>query len=182
MDWMPNIDAVKFFVAEILPLIRRAKPNCSVTLVGRSPGPSLLKLGAADRRIRITGTVSDVRPYLWGSRISVVPLRVGGGTRLKIYEAMAARLPVVSTTIGAEGLEARDGEHIRIADSAEAFAARCIEMLNSEAERRRIADAGWRLVTERFSWERVARIFEEILAGVPKPIAEAASAAGASTC
>ena len=103
MDWLPNTDGMKFFTASILPLIRRVLPGCKVAIVGRSPGPEIQALAAADPGITVTGTVPDVRPYLWSSKLSIVPLRIGGGTRLKIYESMAAACPVVSTTIGAEG-------------------------------------------------------------------------------
>src|ERR1035438_3754043 len=84
MDWMPNIDGVNYFLDEIFPLIRRKRPACSLTIVGRRPPASLQ--GRAGAQVRITGTVEDVRPYLWDAAVSIVPLRIGGGTRLKIYE------------------------------------------------------------------------------------------------
>lgn len=163
MDWLPNLDGVLYFVREVLPLIRRRRPDCSLTVVGRSPSAEVLALGGNDPRIHITGTVPDVRPYLWGSQVSIVPLRIGGGTRLKIYESMAARVPVVSTTVGAEGLEVHPGEDIAIADSPELFAARCVELLERPSERRRLAEAAWQLVSSRFSWDRVTDCFEQIL-------------------
>jgi glycosyltransferase involved in cell wall biosynthesis len=163
MDWLPNIDGVSYFVREILPLIRARRPDCRLAIVGKEPAPSVRALAAADPLIAVTGTVPDVRPYLWGSAASVVPLRIGGGTRLKIYESMAARVPVVSTTIGAEGLEIHPPEDIRIADEPARFAAECLALLDNEAERRRQAEAAWRLVSTRFSWDRVALDFEAIL-------------------
>jgi glycosyltransferase involved in cell wall biosynthesis len=165
MDWLPNIDAIRFFVADVLPLIRRARPNCSLAVVGRLPGPEITAFAANDPNILVTGTVKDVRPYLWGSTVSVVPLRIGGGTRLKIYEAIAAKVPVVSTTIGAEGLDVTAPTHIRLADTAEAFAAECVALLDGEAERMRLAAAAWESVSSRFSWETVTRQFEKILEG-----------------
>src|SRR2546423_1741673 len=105
MDWLPNIDGMRWFRAEILPLIRACRPDCRLSIVGRQPTREILAMAESDPLIEVTGTVPDVRPYLWRAAVSIVPLRVGGGTRLKIYEAMAARTPVVSTTIGAEGLE-----------------------------------------------------------------------------
>ena len=116
-----------------------------------------------DQRIRVTGTVPDVRPYLWGSSISIVPLRVGGGTRLKIYESMAAAVPVVSTTIGAEGLVIHPPRDSRIGDTPQEFAAHCLELLDDPAKRYQIAHAGRDLVTARFSWDQVCRDFEAIL-------------------
>jgi glycosyltransferase involved in cell wall biosynthesis len=163
MDWMPNIDGVTYFIREILPLIRRRRPTCSLTIAGRSPAPKVCGFATQDRGITVTGTVSDVRPYLWGSVLSIVPLRVGGGTRLKIYESMAAKVPVVSTIIGAEGLDVTSPENIRIADTPEDFAAHCIELLDDAAERHRTADAAWQLVNSHFSWDRVTDRFEDAL-------------------
>jgi glycosyltransferase involved in cell wall biosynthesis len=163
MDWLPNTDGMKFFTASILPLIRRAVPQCKVAIVGRTPSPEIQALAAADPLITVTGTVPDVRPYLWTSRVSIVPLRIGGGTRLKIYESMAAACPVVSTTIGAEGLSVSHPENIRLADTPEQFASECIRLLQVEEERGKLAEAAYRLVRERFSWDIMAREFEAIL-------------------
>ncbi len=163
MDWRPNIDGVRWFASEILPLIRRRRPECSLTIAGRLPTPEILRLAEADPRIHVTGTVPDVRPYLWESAVSIVPLRVGGGTRLKIYEAMAARIPVVSTTIGAEGLDVRDGENIALADSPEAFAERCLALLGNAGARSKQAQAAWEMVSACYSWEVAAREFEQVL-------------------
>jgi glycosyltransferase involved in cell wall biosynthesis len=163
MDWMPNVDGVQYFVREILPLIRRKLPGCSLAVVGRKPDAAILALAEADPAITITGTVPDVRPYLWNSKLSIVPLRIGGGTRLKVYESMAARVPVVSTTIGAEGLVWQDGENIAIGDTPEAFAQRCIDLLDNSAACQRMAESGWNLVSSRFSWEQVTRQFEDLM-------------------
>ena len=166
MDWMPNSDGILYFVEQILPLIRRKRPNCSLAIVGRTPGPEIRALAARDPLIRVTGTVPDVRPYLWGSSISIVPLRVGGGTRLKIYEAMAARTPVVSTTIGAEGLHVESPRDIRLADTPDTFAAACLHLLEDDAERTQLATTGYELVATKFSWDEVTRRFEQAI-GIP---------------
>jgi polysaccharide biosynthesis protein PslH len=163
MDYMPNVDGVLYFTREILPLIHARRPDCTVTIVGRKPPAEIQSLAAADQRIRVTGTVPDVRPYLWGSSISIVPLRVGGGTRLKIYESMAAEVAVVSTTIGAEGLVIHPPTDSRIGDTPQEFAAHCLELLNNPEERLRIARAGRDLVRSRFSWETVCGDFENVL-------------------
>jgi glycosyltransferase involved in cell wall biosynthesis len=163
MDWLPNTDGMKFFTASILPLIRRAVPQCKVAIVGRTPSPEIQAMAAADPLITVTGTVPDVRPYLWTSRVSIVPLRIGGGTRLKIYESMAAACPVVSTTIGAEGLSVSHPRNIRLADTPEQFASECIRLLQAEDERAGLAEAACRLVREHFSWDIMAREFEAIL-------------------
>ncbi|HEV3331183.1 MAG TPA: glycosyltransferase [Bryobacteraceae bacterium] len=167
MDWLPNVDGVLYFAREILPLIRRRRPECSLAIVGRTPPPKVKELAERDPKILVTGTVPDIRPYLWGSAVSIVPLRIGGGTRLKIYEAMAARIPVVSTTIGAEGLEIHPPNDIRIADTPEDFAARCLELLDDAADRRRVAGCAWEMVNANFSWEHAARCFEKVMEGQP---------------
>ncbi len=160
MDWLPNIDGIKWFVSEVLPLIRRRKPDCSVAIVGRAPHPDIRALVSDDPLIQLTGTVPDIRPYLWGSTVSIVPLRIGGGTRLKIYESMAAGIPVVSTGIGAEGLPVSDGENILLRDSAETFAEGCLQLLSGSSERVRLAGAAGDFVARSFSWDRVALDFE----------------------
>ncbi|MCC6392551.1 MAG: glycosyltransferase [Bryobacterales bacterium] len=164
MDWMPNIDGMLWFTSEILPFLRKRRPDCSLAIVGRKPAPEILALARRDPRILVTGTVPDVRPYLWGSAASIVPLRIGGGTRLKIYEAMAAGIPVVSTTIGAEGLDCEHGANILIADQPADFAARCLELLEDPGLHRRLAAAALHLVTTRYSWDAVSRTFEQLLA------------------
>ncbi len=163
MDWMPNIDAMRWFAAEVLPLIRRRRPDCFLTIAGRSPTAEIRGLATKDARIQVTGTVPDVRPFLWGAAVAIVPLRIGGGTRLKIYEAMAAKVPVVSTTIGAEGLDVRDGENILIADSPREFADACLELLEDKTLRRSLARTAWEMVSACYSWEVVARKFEQLL-------------------
>ena len=159
MDWYPNEDAILYFMAEILPRIRREMPGVTLTIVGRNPR-SDLRAAAAHAGVRVTGTVADVRPYLAEGEVYVVPLRVGGGTRLKIFEALAMEKAVVSTSVGAEGLPLVSGEHFLAADDPEAFARTVIRLLCNPAQRRALGMAGRRLVEERFSWPRVASDFE----------------------
>lgn len=168
MDWLPNVDGVLYFAREILPLIRKHRPETTLAIVGRTPPPSITELASADPRIQVTGTVPDIRPYLWNSAVSIVPLRIGGGTRLKIYEAMAAQIPVVSTTIGAEGLSVNPPDDIRIADAPDAFATRCLELLASPETRVAVSRAAWQMVNSHFSWEQVARAFEKIMQSAPR--------------
>jgi len=163
MDWMPNIDGIRWFVEDVLPRIRARRPDCTLTIAGRKPTSAITELAARDSRILVTGGVPDIRPYVWGAAVSIVPLRIGGGTRLKIYESMAARVPVVSTSIGAEGLAIHPPLDIRIADTAEEFAAQCLALLENPQQRNDTADAAWRMVAENFSWESVAQQFERIL-------------------
>ena len=178
MDWLPNVDGILWFAAEILPLLRKHKPDCTVAVVGRKPDPKLLALAATDPRITVTGTVPDVRPYLWNSRISILPLRVGGGTRMKVYEAMAAGVPVVSTLVGMEGLACEPDRDILVGDSPEAFAAQCIALMNHQDRAAAIAASALRLVEEECSWEAVSKQFEDVLIAVKNENARAGISAG----
>jgi glycosyltransferase involved in cell wall biosynthesis len=170
MDWMPNIDGMRWFLSEVYPIIRAAKPHCRLAVVGRNPPTSLIE-AAKDPLVTVTGTVPDVRPYLWQSDVSVVPLRIGGGTRLKIFEAMAAGTPVVSTTIGAEGLPVRHGSTIRIADTAQQLAAECLDLLEHTQKRYQLAENAKRLVVENFSWDQVTNKFERAMSSARVPSA-----------
>jgi len=163
MDWRPNIDGLHWFTREVLPLVRRRRPDCSLAIVGRRPTAEVRALADRDHNISITGTVEDVRPYLWGSSVSIVPLRIGGGTRLKIYEAMAAKTPVVSTPVGAEGLDVQDSETIALADSPAGFAERCLALLDDPEARWRRAANAWEMIAACYSWEVVSRRFEKLL-------------------
>jgi glycosyltransferase involved in cell wall biosynthesis len=162
MDWMPNIDGMVWFVREILPLIHAERPETTVAIVGRKPAPEILAL--AGDRVHVTGTVDDTRPWLWGSRVSIVPLRIGGGTRLKIFESMAARTPVISTKIGAEGLQVDDGSHISIADQPADFARACCRLLSSPEARAALSERAAELVRRRYSWDSVTSQFEGLIA------------------
>ncbi len=163
MDWLPNIDAVLYFLSDMLPSIRARLPNATFTIAGRSPDPKILKAVEGLAGVSVTGKVDDMRPYLWGSKISIVPIRIGGGTRLKIYECMAAGLPVVSTTVGAEGLRYQDGADIVLADDPVSFSDACVRMLTDDSTRRSIAQNALQRVQNEFSWEAVSREFETIL-------------------
>jgi polysaccharide biosynthesis protein PslH len=163
MDWLPNIDGARFFVEQIYPDIRAKLPDCRIAFVGRRPVPWLKQIGTRHPNLIVTGTVPDVRPWLWGAGVSIVPLRIGGGTRLKIFEAMAAQVPVVSTAIGAEGLPVENGRHLLIEDDPRSFANACVALLKDSARRRELASEAWMLVAGRFSWEAVTRDFEAIL-------------------
>ncbi|MBZ5620399.1 MAG: glycosyltransferase [Acidobacteriia bacterium] len=163
MDYLPNVQGVHWFVERVLPLIHASRPAATVALVGKYPDSTIQALAAKDSRIHVTGTVPDVRPYLWNAGVSIVPLLAGSGTRLKIYEAMAAGVPVISTSLGAEGLAYTDGTDIVLASDPEAFAAACLELLEHRDRRDFIASAGHTLVRSRFDWSVVAEEFQGIL-------------------
>jgi glycosyltransferase involved in cell wall biosynthesis len=159
MDWYPNEDGILFFIDAILPHIRRKVPGVRLIVVGRNPTHRLREI-AERSRIEVTGTVDDVRPYIAEAAVYVVPLRVGGGTRLKIFEALAMGKAVVSTSVGAEGLPLIPGEHYIPADEPTEFAYAILALLKDSTRRKRLGLAGRRLVEERYSWSQVAREFE----------------------
>ncbi|HEX9444545.1 MAG TPA: glycosyltransferase family 4 protein [Candidatus Binatia bacterium] len=158
MDWYPNEEAILHFIDAILPLIRRDVPEASLTVVGRNPTARLR--AAAGPAVHVTGTVDDVRPYVAEAAVYVVPLRIGGGTRIKIFEALAMGKAIVSTRIGAEGLPLVPGEHFIQADDPDAFARAVVGLLRAPERRDRLGDMGRELVEERYSWKQAAREFE----------------------
>jgi glycosyltransferase involved in cell wall biosynthesis len=160
MDWHPNEDAVTYFGESILPRIRHEIPGVSFTIVGRHPTERLRRAGER-LGMAVTGTVDDVRPYLDEAAVYVVPLRAGSGTRMKIFEALAMAKPVVSTTVGAEGLMLTPGDQFIAADDPDVFAASVVSLLRDEERRRALGTAGRALVAERYSWDQVARQFEQ---------------------
>jgi len=159
MDWMPNDDGIRWFASEIFGRIQERVTDVCLTVVGRSPSRGLRELAARNPAIKVTGTVADVRPYLEGACASVVPLRIGGGTRLKIYEMMGMGVPVVSTAIGAEGLPIRHGEHLLIADSADEQVNAICALLTDQARGDLLAANALRHVQEHCSWDAVAECF-----------------------
>ena len=159
MDWYPNEDAIMYFIAEILPELRREVPGLSLAVVGRDP-PERLRAACAAAGVQVTGTVADVRPHVAEAAVYVVPLRIGGGTRLKIFEALAMGKAVVSTRVGAEGLPIVPGEHFLQADSPADFTQAVVTLLKDPDRRRALGRAGRRLVEDRYSWNQVTRQFE----------------------
>jgi glycosyltransferase involved in cell wall biosynthesis len=160
MDWYPNEDAVVHLLESILPKICAAIPGVTLRVVGRNPSTRLRAMAAATRGVTVTGTVADVRPYVASAAVYVVPLRVGGGTRLKILEACAMGKAVVSTSVGAEGLPLGDGQHFVAADTPAAFADAVTTLLRDAARRRALGAAARRLVETHHSWRQVAEDFE----------------------
>lgn len=160
MDWHPNADAIAFFLDKIWPMIERAAPNAAVTIVGRNPPLDLVR--RAPHNWSFTGYVPDVRPFVRKADICIVPIRIGGGTRMKIYEAMAMGCPLVSTRIGAEGLPLKPDTHFLAADTAPDFAAAVVRLAHDTNLRRRISRNARAFVEARFGAEKVAAEFEAI--------------------
>lgn len=163
MDWYANIEAVEWFADVVWPRIRAKVPGVRFTIVGRQPPSSICALASEATQIEVTGTVPDVRPYLRSAQVMVVPLRIGGGTRLKIFEAMAAEVPVVSTTVGAEGLQLVHGRHALIADEAIDFADAVVRLLTQPDLSCQISHLALAEVAEPNSWDAAAKIMEQQL-------------------
>jgi|SRR5579859_608339 len=166
MDWLPNEDGIFYFANEILPLIRQQVPGVTLCIIGRKPSRRLQDLAARLHNIQLTGWVEDVRPYLAERAVFIVPLRIGGGTRLKIFEAMSMAKAVVSTSIGAEGLPVKGGEHILLADNPARFAECTVRLLTNAPQRLKLGQAARHLVEENYSWDTVSRSFAQVLQNV----------------
>jgi sugar transferase (PEP-CTERM/EpsH1 system associated) len=162
MDWLPNEDAIRYFTEQILPLIKQQLPDVTLTVVGRNPYPALLDLSKRDSSVMVTGRVEDVRPYMERAGAYVVPLRIGGGTRLKIFEAMAMEKAIVSTTVGVEGLPVRDGVDLLLADEPQAFADAVFKLLSDGTFALELGNRAAGTVRKRFGWDGVAENFSRI--------------------
>jgi glycosyltransferase involved in cell wall biosynthesis len=158
LSTIPNIDGVVHFVRDIWPRIAEADPEARCKIIGGRPPPSLLAL--AGSRVELTGFVSDLRPHLAAAAVVVVPLRLGGGTRLKIVEAMAMGKAIVSTTLGGEGIEAVAGRDILVEDEPAAFADAVHRLLAEPGRAARIGQSARRLAVERYGWSQAARALE----------------------
>jgi len=164
MEYHANVDAVCYFAREVWPKVRQLRPELEFKIVGARPTKDVLALGNQEG-ITVTGTVDDLRPYYREALAAVVPLRVGGGTRLKILEAMAAGVPVISTSLGAEGLSAEDGKEILVADTPSALAEAVTGLYEASPDWRRFSENGSRLVISRYDWpvigNKLARVYAE---------------------
>ncbi|MET0500644.1 MAG: glycosyltransferase [Candidatus Binatia bacterium] len=165
MDYPPNMDAAAWFSDEVFPALKRRMPKVGFKIVGKNPHPQILELGRKDG-VQVTGTVADIRSYVAGALAVVVPLRSGGGTRHKIPQAMAMARPVISTSVGAEGLEITPGTDILIADDAERFAEQIDALAKSPETANRIGKAGRRLVMEKYDWRVCLRGLERLYGSV----------------
>ena len=168
MDYHANVDGVVNFAREIWPQVRGRLPGLTFTIVGRDPAPEIREL-AAMPGLEVTGTIDDVRPFYREAAAAVVPLKVGGGSRLKILEAMAAGVPVVSTTLGAEGLNVKDGENILIADTDRELLDAIRSVVEDEVLRQRLSAAGRTLVSNHYDWSRLGtnlfEVYQQLLGG-----------------
>src|SRR5262249_41144848 len=151
------------FCREVLPLIRAQEPETRLSIVGRAPTPAVKRLADEYPGVQVTGRVDDVRPFMRDASVYVVPLRIGGGPRHKIFDGMAMGKAVVSTTVGAEGLPVTDGEHVVIADEPHTFARAVVRLMRDSGHRAAIEAAARNLVVERYDWSAVAGELESAL-------------------
>ena len=162
MDWLPNEDAMIYFIEQVFPLIKQEEPETDLVIVGRKPTPAIQKLIDGRDDITLTGWVEDTRPYMNESAVFIVPIRIGGGTRMKIYEALSMGKAMVSTSVGAEGLPLEHGKHIFFADTEQDFAKHTVQLLRDNDLRKKMGRTARKYVYEHFRWEKVAEVFEGI--------------------
>jgi glycosyltransferase involved in cell wall biosynthesis len=158
MHYYPNIDAVQYYFGAMHDALRAAVPNLRVLIVGHNPPPEIEALGTLPG-VTVTGSVPDIRPYMGRAWLQMVPLRLGGGTRLKIVESMAAGLPVVSTAVGAQGLAVRDGAEMLLADEPADFVRKVAALLNNPQERERMSANARLFVEANYSWQSLGDRF-----------------------
>lgn len=162
MDYMPNHQAMMYFIKDVLPILKRYRPNISLTIVGRYPQPELKALVAKDEGIYITGYVEDIRPYFDQAVVYICPLISGAGIKNKILEAWAMSKPVVATSISCAGLDTKDGENILIADNSLMFAEKILLLLSNENMRSDLSKQGRKCAEECYSWESKANMIANI--------------------
>jgi glycosyltransferase involved in cell wall biosynthesis len=162
LDWRPNLDAVGLLLDRIFTSVRAAEPSARLLLVGRKPPPTLVRRASEMPGVELHADVPDVRPFLAMSGVMVVPLRIGGGSRLKILEATAAGLPVISTHVGAEGLELVAGEHYIAADEPEAIADALVATIRDPQPARAMAERSRAFVLDRYDWGSLAQRLEQV--------------------
>lgn len=160
MDYRPNVDAVTWFAHDVWPLVLAGEPRAHLYIVGKDPAPSVAALNG-NRGIHVTGYVPSVQPYLAAADCYIAPLRVGGGTRLKLLEAMACGLPIVSTTLGAEGLEVYSSKHLLLAHSADAFADAVLSVLRDREFAASLAANARELACSRYEWDLLLPVLDE---------------------
>ncbi|MGD2205414.1 MAG: glycosyltransferase [Anaerolineae bacterium] len=161
MDFRPNVDAVLWFTHEVLPLIRRESPKTRLWVVGKDPHPRLTSL-AGDPAVALTGWVEDVRPYIAESGVYVIPLRIGGGTRLKVLEAMAMGQAIVSTALGCEGFDLAPDQELVIANAPAEFASAVLALLRDRERRERLGRAARRFAGSRYDWRIIVPKLERV--------------------
>ena len=162
LDWRPNVDGVLYFLERIFPLVKMRYPASKFVIVGRKPLQVLKDRVKGREDVILAGSVLDIRPYMDDADVYVVPLRVGGGSRLKILEAFSMEIPVVSTTIGAEGLDVSDGENILIADTPADFAAAIASLIDDKSKAEKLGKRGRVIIEAQYQWKVLAKGLEQV--------------------
>ena len=162
MSWPPNVDAIGYFVREVYPLVKQKVPEAQFTIVGSSPPPEIKAL-EKDSSIKVTGFVEDVRPYAEEAAVFVVPLRIGSGMRVKILDAMALGLPVVTTPVGCEGISLQPGRHALVSESPDRFAGCVTDLLRNPEMREKMGASGRSLVESHYAWKPIFERLDTIL-------------------
>jgi glycosyltransferase involved in cell wall biosynthesis len=165
LEWRPNLDGVQQMLEHVFPAVRRDVPNARLLLVGRNPPDWLRRAARQEANVELHGNVPDVRPFLARAGMLVVPLRIGGGSRLKILEALACGTPVVSTCVGAEGLALVPGQHIEVSPSIAELSASIVRLVRDPQRALRQAEAGRAQVLRRYDWDRLAERLEQLWLG-----------------
>ena len=168
MNMFANADAMTFFLSDVWPEIKKAFPKTRFYLIGQDPPREICRMSEVDPQIIVTGFVDDVRPFVRKSAVYVVPIRVGGGTRLKVLDAMAQGKAVVSTSIGSEGISVSDGKNVLIADTREELAASVIDLLRDEKKRERLGSEARQFVVENYSWTEIGNTLQDVYEDVAK--------------
>jgi len=161
MYWPPNIDGILWFAREVLPKVRAILPEVEFDIIGAKPPEEIRRLAEEDPRIHVTGYVEDVNGYLENAGVLIVPLRAGGGMRVKILNALSQELPMVSTTIGVEGIMARDGQELLIADAPEEFAQAVVRLLQDHPLGEELGRNGRVLIQEHYDYRKVCGLLEQ---------------------
>lgn len=163
LHYPPNADGIRWFAREIFPLVQQQHPEVTLTIIGKNPPTDFLQLAHAHpQSVEVTGYVPDLTPYCERAALMVVPVRAGGGMRVRILEAFARAMPVVTTTIGLEGIQARPGEDVLVADTPQDFAAAVVRLLQDPSLRASLAANGRRLVEERYDWQVVLQTMDRV--------------------
>jgi glycosyltransferase involved in cell wall biosynthesis len=166
MNMFANRDAVEWFLEAVWPTVKARVPGVRFYAIGQRPSPQVLAAAARDEAVLAPGHVPDIRPWVEKAAVYVVPMRVGGGTRLKVVDAMAQGKAIVSTTLGAEGIEGEDGVHFVLADDPQAFADRVVDLLGRPEERRRLGDAARGRAESHYAWRALGEQLSDAYARV----------------
>ena len=163
LSWYPNREAVEYFIREIWPLIKARIPGISVDIIGRGPTPEMLKLAETDEMFRVHGFVDDVRDYLWRAQFYLCPIRTGGGTKLKILDALASGCCIIADPFACKGIDVENGVEVVFAQTAESYVDAILELLDNPEKERRLRDAGPKLIRKHYSYDSIGRQYAEAL-------------------